>query len=386
MKRVLAYGLIWAVLIFGAESASTKSIDRTVSKKIDLVEVDRRIKKLMDRPGMVGLAVAIVEDGEVVMTKGYGTAVAGRHDPVTKDTVFRWASLSKGVAAAALLKLSSEGKIGLQSPVAEYAPSLKMPDANYDVTIEDILSHRTGITSNAYDNWIEAGKPAKMVRASLNKTERQCEPGACYTYQNVAFDSVAEAAETVTGLPYKAIVNEAVFAPLEMTTASLTLEGLEQSAHWARPHGRYGQAFANVKPTYYRLPAAAGVNSSIEDLARWMSAQMDETSVLGNEVLQSMHTPRIETPYEDRKMRRHYPVLKEARYGLGWRIYDYDGRKVIGHRGAVQGYRASILFDPDMKTGVAVLWNSNYSRPAGLPLEIFDQVYGKPKRDWMRLR
>ena len=98
-----------------------------------------------------------------------------------------------------------------------------------------------------------------------------------------------------------------------------------------------------------------------------------------------MHTPRMVTPYENRKMRAHYSILKNARYGLGWRIYDYGDHEVIGHRGAVEGYRANVMFDPKLKTGVAILWNSNQSRPNGLALEVMDQVYGYPKQDWMRL-
>jgi len=168
--------------------------------------------------------------------------------------------------------------------------------------------------------------------------------------------------------------------------ASITLEGLEQSAHWARPHNRAGRTYAAVKPTYYRLPAAAGVNSSVKDLAKWMQAQMQSSPAMSETARQNLHTARMDTPYEDRKMRRHYPVLKNSSYALGWRVYNYEGREVIGHRGAVQGYRSHILFDPELKTGVVVLWNSSHGRPAGLALEVLDQAYGKKRRDWMRLR
>ena len=351
---------------------------------INRAEVDKRISHLMQRPEMAGLAIAIVEDGEIVFTKGYGVTEKGSRHRVTEDTVFRWASLSKGVAAAAIMQLSEDQKIELQAPIKQYVPSLTLPVSKHDVTIEDVLSHRTGISNNAFDRRIEDGRSAKHVRSDLGDVPRLCEPGVCHTYQNVAFDAVAEAVETVTRLPYKTVVKQNLFEPLGMHSASMTLEGLTQSANWAKPHNRRGQQVYKVKPTYYRIPAAAGVNSSIVDLAKWMQGQMDGSPISAS-VRESLQIPRIKTPYEDRKMRRHYGALKNARYGLGWRIYDYGDNTVVGHRGAVEGYRASIMFDPDRKTGVAVLWNSSTSRPAGLALEVMDQVYAAPRRDWMRL-
>lgn len=373
MKKILAIFLSFLV------SFSALADD------IDTAEVEQRIEQLMLRPEMTGLAVAIVEDGEIIFAKGYGLKDRSRHEKVTEHTVFRWASLSKAIGATAAMQLADEGVLELQTPITDYAPSLDVPEAAFATTLEDVLSQRTGIEHNAYDKRIEAGQQAKFVRGALGDVDRLCEPGACHSYQNVAFDAAAEAIESATGLPYKAVISERIFKPLGMETASTTLAGLTQSRNWAKPHNSRGQLISSVKPTYYRVPAAAGVNSSVVDLAKWMQAQFDGETALGGTIVQSTRTPRIATPYEDRKMRRFYGALTKASYGLGWRIYDFDGRTVVGHRGAVQGYRAHVLFDPEARTGVAVLWNSSHYRPSGLALEIMDQVYGNAKRDWMRL-
>jgi len=140
-----------------------------------------------------------------------------------------------------------------------------------------------------------------------------------------------------------------------------------------------------VKPTYYRIPAAAGVNSSVRDLAKWVSAQFPDSGKIPAERLTAMQTPIIHTTSEQRYLNRRYPALKRAHYGLGWRVYDYHGHKVVGHRGGVQGYRALVMFDPEKKAGIAMLWNSPHSRPTGLQLEFLDQLYGLQKRDWLRL-
>lgn len=353
---------------------------------IDLNEVERRISKLMDRDDMVGLSVAIVEDGHLIFAEGYGETLKGSKDKVTADTVFRWASVSKGLAATAVLMVAEDGHFGLGSPIRAHAPSLALPDAEYPVTVKDILTHQTGIGDYAYDTRLEDNKSARTIRSELKTLPRICKPGTCHNYQNVTFDAVAEMIETATGLPYKAVVNERLFEPLKMSSASLTWDGLTRSKSWARPHNRKGAPFRRVKKSYYKVPAAAGVNSSVKDLAKWMQAQMRAGETYFTEKTQNeLHKPRVKTAKENRRMRRHYHALKDAHYGLGWRTYDYDGHTVVGHRGAVQGYRALVLFDPEKKTGIAALWNSSSSRPVGLQLEVMDQVYDLPKRDWMRL-
>ena len=353
---------------------------------INTQKMDRRIKAMVRDANLVGLSVAIVEDGEITFAKGYGETQKGSGEKVNADTVFRWASVSKAVAAATFLSVAEDGHFGLSSPVAAHAPSLQLPDAKYVVTAEDILTHRTGIVRNAYDTRIEAGQDAKLVRTSLKDLPRLCQPGDCHTYQNVAYDAIAEMIENATHIPYKSVVTERIFAPLNMQTASLSLQGLQQSKSWARPHKRNGKQVKSVKSTYYRLPGAAGVNSSVTDLAKWMMAQMRPGDPVIPSVLQAeMQTPRVFTPRENRMLRWKYPDMTNAHYGLGWRIYDYAGHRVIGHRGAVEGYRALVLFDPEKQSGIAVMWNSPHNQPVGLQFEFLDQLYGRPGKNWIRL-
>ena len=84
-------------------------------------------------------------------------------------------------------------------------------------------------------------------------------------------------------------------------------------------------------------------------------------------------------------MRKFLERLDEPHYGLGWRSYDYAGHHIVGHRGGVNGYRSLILFDPELKSGVVALWNSNTSQPGGLEFEVMDMLYHLPFRDWMEI-
>lgn len=360
------------------------------TSKIDTAEIDRRAMLLMNQLEMTGLSVAIVENGKTSFAKGYGEEIRDSGRMVTADTVFRWASVSKGVAANTLLSLVEEGEFSLSDSAEELAPSLNLPYIELEgeavnVNLLQILSHQTGIVRNAYDNRIEAGHFAKATRASLKDLDLLCVPGTCHTYQNVAFDAASEVIENQTKLPYKTVVQSRVFDKLGMKSASLTLEGLTRNKKWARPHGRFGERIKSVKPTYYRVPAAAGVNSSVRDLAKWMAAQFPANRQIPQGRLEAMQTPVIKTTGEQRFLNRRYGDLQRAHYGLGWRIYDYHGHKVVGHRGGVQGYRALVLFDPEKQAGIAMMWNSPHSRPIGLQMEFLDQLYGLPKRDWLRL-
>src|SRR6201990_2082842 len=102
------------------------SVSTASRRDVDYRLLDARLKQLMTKPAMVGMAVGVVENGRITFLRGYGETVAGSGDPVTPDTVFRWASTSKGVAATMVAKLAEQGKIDLHAPVANYAPDLKL--------------------------------------------------------------------------------------------------------------------------------------------------------------------------------------------------------------------------------------------------------------------
>jgi len=170
-----------------------------------------------------------------------------------------------------------------------------------------------------------------------------------------------------------------------MSSGSVSLAGLESSKSWARPHGAGGKPLPIVD-TYYKVPAAGGVNSNIKDMSLWMLAQMGEMpDVLDKKVLDTIHAPYVVTPTERGRLRKFLERLGTAWYGFGWRSYDYSGHRIIGHRGGINGYRSLILFDPDKKSGVVALWNSNTNQPGGLEFEVMDMLYGLEFRDWLEL-
>ena len=355
-------------------------------KDVDYEAVDRRLQRLIEQRSMVGLSVGIVENGRITFLKGYGETAEGSGEPVTPETVFRWASVSKGVAGTMVAKLAEQGKVNLNGPVASYVPTLKLPAAaEYTATVGDMLSHRLGLYRNAYDNKLEEGQDTKLLRASLSQLNLICRPGTCWSYQNVAYDGASELVEGITHQSYERSVKQMLFNPIGMTGATISMSGLTSAKSWARPHDAARRPI-ELNDNYYRVPAAGGVNSNIKEMSLWMLAQMGEMpDVVSPGVLDTVHAPLVKTPGERGRMRKFLERLGEADYGYGWRSYDYAGHRIVGHRGGVAGYRSLILFDPEKKSGVVALWNSNTAQPGGLEFEIMDMLYGLEFRDWMEL-
>ncbi|MEO5578899.1 MAG: serine hydrolase domain-containing protein, partial [Sphingomicrobium sp.] len=162
----LVVGLLAAagnVLRLGAEKNAAASaaaaylslskVSPTDRRDIDYVRLDQRLRRMAQQPSMVGMAVGVVENGRITFLNGYGETIAGSGDKVTPMTVFRWASVSKGVAGTMAAKLAEQGKLDLNAPIAHYSSSLKLPGGTeYSATLGDVLSHRLGIYRNAYDD------------------------------------------------------------------------------------------------------------------------------------------------------------------------------------------------------------------------------------------
>ncbi|WP_246263380.1 serine hydrolase domain-containing protein [Caulobacter soli] len=352
--------------------------------QIDYRGLDARIRTMMADKTMEGLAIAVVENGRLSFVQGYGRTQPDG-EKVDADTLFRWASLSKTVAGTLSARLARDGAFSLNDPLGKFDTSLRLPgDAQNTLTVEQLLSQRTGLPRNAYDGWLEGGRDPKEIRASLAAVPPQCPPGTCHSYQNIAYDTIREVVQTTTHQSYAEVARHRLFLPLGMTSTTIGIDGLRGAKHWARPT-RGGRTIPLVE-AYYRIPAAAGVNSNIVDLARWMQAQMGQApAVLPAEVLGDIQRPRVNTgrPYGNSPLGRS---LEHPGYGLGMRSFTYKGHRLIGHSGAVDGYRSTMMFDPATKTGVVMLWNSEGSLPFKLQAEIFDSNYHLPFTDWLQLK
>lgn len=335
---------------------------------------------LADTPGG---AMVIIERGNVALRKVYGVKDSAGNDPVTPDTLFRIASLSKTFASAAALKLVMETPVTWQSPLKSDLPHLKFKEPSYGerINLKHVLSQSTGLMPHAYTNLIEERMSYRRIIDRLNRVDFICEPGDCYSYQNVAFSLVGDLVETKTGVTYADYVERQLFEPLMMKRASFGHEAFIGDADHAKPHVWTGKKWVAVRsrPHYYKVLPAAGVNASIMDMQHWLLAQLGrKPQVLDDNALGQMHAGVISTS----RYQAHYPRRKglgQVYYGLGWRVFDF-GEHVgfVHHGGYLRGMCSAMVLHKPSGTGMVLLVNSEVRGLNELVLdfaELYNQHY-----------
>ncbi len=315
----------------------------------------------MQRRQLPGLAVAIVRGNQIVYLNSFGVKEVGNPDPIDIHTIFRLASVSKGFASVLTGVLVQQGLLHWDDKVTKYLPNFRLHDAKntQNLTIRHLLNHTTGLPQHTYTDLVEQNLTFPEMVSRLSAVPLIAPVGKIYTYQNVIYSLIGDVVQSATGRPYQELVAELIFEPLGMVDASLGKDGFLSSNNRALPHIQRngGWITAPFREAYYNVLPAAGVNASIYDMAQWLRAMLGAAPhAISLETIQEVTTPSIRSPRERWKHRWREQV-RDAHYGLGWRIYDYAGHKLVYHGGWIQGYRAEIGFMPDQKIGIAVLMN-----------------------------
>ena len=253
---------------------------------------------------VVGMAVAILEEGEPVLIFTSGETAAGSGEAVSEHTVFRAASLSKTFTGTLAGMLEAEGVLDLGQPIPDSVIRLK---GNRQPTLVEVLSHQTGLPPNAYDNLIEAGRSGDHARERLAEVDLLCPLGECYTYQNVAFSAIEPVIEAATGESYESLMQTRIFDRYGMETASIGADNLQAADSWARPHKgwrRHRDRASSPDSHYDDLASAAGINVSLMDLIRWTQVQLDDETGLPPVVKTRIRTSYTSTLRETRRLAR----------------------------------------------------------------------------------
>jgi beta-lactamase class C len=340
------------------------------------------------RNEVAGLATAVVVDNKVAFEREIGYADADTQEPVTADTVFRLASLSKAFATAVTGLLIDDGRFSWDTKLADVLPffQLKDAEASGEATVKDILGQRLGLPHNTYDALLEDNVPYEELVRRLDEVTLTCNVGQCYGYQNVAFSLIGDLIYAETGDFFYHQVDKRLFFPLGMTSASYGRDALESSKSWAHPHrpkGAHAWESFDPKEAYYRVAPAAGVNASLHDMEQWLMAQMGgRPDVLPQPLLDYLHAPGVPTPSEMHAAPWRRARLSSASYALGWRVFTYADETMIFHAGEVEGYRTMIAFLPKYHIGMVSMWNSPGSVGTDLMPMVFDSMLGLPHVDW----
>lgn len=348
----------------------------------DFTEVQKKFSKTvtseLKKHNIPGAAYVIIKNNKIVALETFGYTDKSKSKKINANTVFRLASVSKPFAATITTMLAQEKRLNLSDPITQYIPNfiLAKKDASKKIELKHLLSHSSGLMPNAYDNLLHENWNMEKIIGRFDRVTPICQPGICYGYQNIAYGFLQFAIENSQPKSYETLLQERIFTPLKMNNASVGIDNFLNNKNIAKPHvlirskrtgkkdknGRYIKQNVwhpvKVQPDYYKVAPAAGVNASIADLAKWLSANMgNNPDILSPNLLNELITPRIQTKKD---LRRRYwkESLKGAYYGYGWRIYHFDKSPIIYHSGWVQGYRADIGYSPELGIGFAMLMNA----------------------------
>lgn len=372
LAAVVASGVSW----FGA------GVSASPTNSLAINAFDQKFREAVTENKIPGAAYAIIDGGKITFAEGYGTRAIGAKLPVSKDTVFRLASVSKTFSAELAAMLVAEGKFSWNDKVVDAVPGfrLKTPGHAERVQVKHLLSHSAGLVPNSYDNMLEDGWGLDKIIPRFRKLKPVCKPGNCYGYQNIIFSFIEPVIEKSTGERFTDLMADRLFEPLGMAHSSVGLEGFLAESDRAEPHvfTRRGWYRVTVKPDYYNVSPAAGVNASVEDVAKWVRAQMGYNSdILNSELLTTVTKKRVRTRREMNK-RVWRPYLQEAHYGYGWRIYKIGDEEIVMHGGGVSGFRSLIGYSKNRNIGLVLLMNAETRSIDKLGAEFWAELVNEP--------
>jgi CubicO group peptidase (beta-lactamase class C family) len=363
-------------------------------KPLDAQAVADVVNEALQKFEAPGAAVGIVRDGEVIHLAGYGRRDREAGRPVTPDTLFAIASCSKPVTAAAIGALVEEGKMKWDDPVRKHLPGFRLRDAlaDRDVTIRDLLSHRTGIVRHdliwlVHPNW---GRDELIRRACLLKQDKQFRSE--FGYNNFQYLMAGEASAKAAGTTWEELVRARFLAPLGMKNSNFSTTDLVKAPDFARPYARKagdGPVEAIPPLNIDNMAPAGAINSSAREMTAWLRLLLNEGAFEGKRLLRpttvrALFKPVVADPLSEEMEKAYKGVTVQATYALGWRIMDYRGRRMVTHGGALDGYRAIVVLLPEERIGIVVFSNLGGEWvPEAVAFRLADLLLGAEKRDWL---
>ena len=352
-------------------------------------DLDSWVERAMKEFEVPGIAVGIVKDGKVATAKGYGVRTLGEPGRVDERTTFGIASNTKAFTAAALGILVDEGKLQWDDAVQKHLPgfSLYDPLVTRDVTVRDLLCHRTGLGLGAGD--LLFWPDTDVTRADVVSAARHIRPASTfrskYQYNNLTFVVAGEVIAAVSGKSYDDFLRERIMTPLGMNEARI---GFVPGPNVAIPHSRGWRlegTLTPIAPTKDQTwAAAAGVKTSVTDLLKWVNGHLTGkrpwSDAAQKEMWQAHTSLQISEPPAALKSTK----ANFAAYGLGWSLRDYKGRKIVTHGGALTGMVSITYMIPDESLGIVVLTNQEESGAMSSIVQyIVDHYLGLPPQDWI---
>lgn len=320
--------------------------------------------------GLPGIVVGVVADQELVWAAGFGFADVAAKRPMTPQTKFRMASHSKLFTAIAVMQLRDQGRLRLDDPVSKYLPWFGVKAAESDdppITIEELLTHSSGLPREAGPHWTTYDFPTlEQLRNLAPERQAAFSPEVRWKYSNLAYSVAGMVVEAVSGESWANYIGKNIYEPLGMKDSSVDTDvpGLAVGYGRRMPDGtRAIMPFIDARG----MAAATGITSTVEDMARFVSAQFPK---------QAADSPPVVSASSRRELHRVRMLENNWTRGsaIGFAVSRDKDKVYVGHGGGYPGYTTQTLIQLDSRVGVIVLTNTNDSNPGDIAQQLMNTV------------
>lgn len=316
------------------------------------------IQEVMIQHDIPGLAVAVVNNRQVLYAQGFGTRIStNKSDEITPRTLFHMASVTKLFVATSVMQLAEQGLVNLDAPIVRYLPYFRMKAGAYqDITVRHMLTHTAGMPDETDYEWdrpqYDAGALERYVR-SLSNHAMISEPGAEFQYSNMAYEALGDLIAKVSGKTFEDYVAAHIFAPLGMQESTLLHADADPSL-FARPHvldGAYQVSVSEVYPYNRSHAPSSTLKSNLHDMSRWIMANLNRGALEGRRILSETAYDTMWTPTDE----------QWGHAGIGWFLGEHRGYRTVGHSGGDVGFASNLVLIPDQSIGVVVMSNCKWA-------------------------
>ncbi|MFN3300960.1 MAG: serine hydrolase [Sediminibacterium sp.] len=379
MKKLV----VLASYLFVALTLNAQSVDAR------LEGVEKTIDQLLKEWNVPGASIAIVEKGRVLMAKGFGYKDYERKLPATENTLFAIGSCTKAFTAALLSEPMAQKKIELDVPAQIYYPVLqfKTSELNNNVTLRDMLTHRTGMPRHDYA-WYSG---AATTREAMVQQLRYLEPSSSlrqkFQYNNYMYITIGALLERVMGKTWEQQVQERLFTPLGMVNSTTgSIVGQKDFANGYNYFNNQIQILPHLPEYLAGVAPAGGICSNAKDMSNWLLMWTNQGKYEGKDIIsnqfytEAISSQMVVQPNLPTKYTADYFFFN---YGLGWYTANYRGHYGVGHGGNINGFSSFVTFLPTDSVGVFISLNQNNSPLVRVLNNILiDKLIKAPFRDW----
>ncbi len=332
-------------------------------------QIDSIMAEAMNKFKVAGSAIAIVKDGKVVYSKGFGLTSTKTKNRVNEHTNFAIASNSKAFTAAALAILVEEGKIKWNDKVKKYIPEFKMynPYVTENFNIQDLLTHRSGLGLGIGDLMFFPDG-SKFTMDDLLSSFQHFKPVSAfrtkYDYDNLLYLVAGELIKRVSGMSWEDFVTKRILKPLQMDNSYASINRIKDKNNLATPYDS-NSGTLRALPFFKKMlnGAAGGIYSNVDDMSKWILMQLNHGKY-GKDLKNHLFTPQSQ--YEMWKIHTVIDADRNPRYnshfagyGLGWQLSDIKENMSVSHTGGLPGMLSKVIMIPDINLGVVILTNTS---------------------------